>query len=134
MSSACMGEGYRRRQTGSMASASWIRRIVPAGARIRTEVLGAFLARDRAAADDAGEEIISKRLDLALLQDFARRQRGRPAADLGFGHPVATLVGIRALVEMRHRGPRNAALDHGNELVAAELALPQIGGAAGRLW
>ena len=58
---------------------------------------------------------------------------GRAVAEVGLRHAVATRVGVGVLVEMRHRGAGNAATDHRDELIAAELAAPQIGGAARRL-
>src|SRR5258708_38789050 len=67
--------------------------IVLAGLRASTEGFQAFLARDLAAADDPGLEVIRDDLHLAPLQGGAWRERGGAIAELGLGHPVATLVG-----------------------------------------
>ena len=109
------------------------RGIVLAGPGARPLDLEAFFARDRPTSNDRRDDVIGENPDIALRQGCARRQRRHPIAHFGFGQAIAARVRIGSVVEIRHRGARQPALDHGHELIAAELRFSQIGRPSRRL-
>jgi hypothetical protein len=103
------------------------RRIGGAPPRALAKGLFAFAAGDGAAADHFFHEIIGNGRDLALRQRCAGRQGRGVAAEIAPGDAVAAPVGIRLLIEMRHRLAGHAAGDHLDQLRAGERRGPQTG-------
>src|SRR5262249_55274013 len=83
-------------------------------------------------ADEFCEDVVGDRLDFALRQPGRMRIARRVAAEVLPLQPVAVRVLISIFVEMRHFGPWPPARDHLDQLIATEMGLMQIGGAARR--
>src|SRR5262249_33659535 len=84
------------------------------------EIVDALLLRDLARALEFGGDVIGQRIDFIGLKRGAGAFRHH-VTQIGSGHIIATLVGIREAIEIRHGCSRSTALYGHPDLIAGKL-------------